>query len=162
MNVCPVDLPFYSSHYEIGVSKPSQELTQYVLKIRIHTSQTIFLGWREILNQKLMDVYSKCHLEGWDGYDAKAIDRFSIYAASRFLDLLPDNIEVPDIIPESTGEVGFLWSKGKNITFAVSVNPNTITFAGLFGMNKNHGEFNFQNELPCPIEKVLSDYFVLS
>lgn len=162
MNVCAVDPPFYSSHYELGVSTSAQKLTQYVIKIRNHRSQSISLGWREPLNQQLMDVLTKCNSQGWDGYDANPIDHFSIYAASRFLDLLPDNIEIPEIVPEPTGEIGFLWSKGKYITFVVSVNPDKIIFAGLLGASKSHGETKFLNELPCAIERILLDYFVLS
>lgn len=162
MSVCPVDLPFYSSHYEVGVSTPAQELTQYVIKIRNHASQSISLGWREPLNQQLMDVLSKCNLHGWDGYDANPINHFSIYAASRFLDLLPNNIEIPEIVPEPTGEIGFLWTKGKYLTFVVSVNPDKIIYAGLLGASKNHGETKFLNELPYVIERILLDYFVLS
>ncbi len=162
MNLFPLDCPFYSSHYEIGVSRSSQELSKYVREIRNHSSQTFSLGWREILNQQLIDVFARCHGQGWDGYDASPIDYFSIYAASRFLDLLPDDIEIPDIVPEPTGEIGFLWSKGKHVTFVVSVNPDTITFAGLLPTSKNHGEAKFLNELPSAIEKILLDYFALS
>lgn len=162
MSVCPVDLPFYSSHYESGVSLSAKELIRYVIKIRNHTSQSISLGWRENLNQQLMDVLSRCNVQGWDGYDANPIDRFSIYAASRFLDLLPDNIEIPEIVPEPTGEIGFLWSKGKHVTFVISVNPDKIIFAGLLGASKNRGETKFLNELPHTIERILLDYFALS
>lgn len=162
MSVCPVDIPFYSSHYESGVSDSSHELSQYVLKIRNHTSQTISLGWRESLNQQLMDIYSRCSEENWDGYDAIPLDRFTVYAASIFIELLPDNIAIPDIVPEPTGEIGFQWSKGKHVTFVASINPEMITFAGLFGTSKIHGEIKFLNELPSAIEKILLDYFVLS
>ena len=162
MNAYPVDIPFYSSHYEPGVSSLSQEVSTYIWRIRNHVSQTISLGWRETLNQQLMDVYSRCIEENWDGYDAIAINRSAIYAALIFIELLPDGIRVPEIVPEPTGEIGFEWTNGKYATFVASVNPQIITFAGLFGSGKNHGEVKFLNTLPSIIEKILLDYFVLS
>ncbi|WP_068470548.1 hypothetical protein [Candidatus Protochlamydia phocaeensis] len=162
MNAYPIDLPFYSSHYDLGVSSPSQEVSTYIWRIRNHTSQTMSLGWRETLNQQLMDVYSRCCEENWDGYDAVAINRSAIYATSIFIELLPDGIKIPEIVPEPTGEIGFEWTNGKHAIFAVSVNSQTITFAGLFGSGKSHGEVKFLNVIPSIIEKILLDYFVLS
>jgi hypothetical protein len=104
-------------------------------------------------------IQSKYSENGWDGYEAAPINLQTMYAAIIFLELLPDRIEMPDIVPEPTGEIGFLWTKGKDVTFVVSVSPDTITFAGLLGSNKNHGETKFLNELPINIEKILLDYF---
>jgi len=162
VSICSVDVPFYTSHYEMGVSRPSQQLTQYVTKIRNHASQTISLGWRESLCQKLMDIYSICNENGWDGYDAISINYPTVYAATILLELLPDNIEIPDVVAEPTGEIGLLWSKGKDVTFVLSVNPNTIIFAGLLGASKTHGETKLLSKLPNNIEEILLDYFSLS
>lgn len=109
-----------------------------------------------------MDVYSRCSEENWDGYGAIAINRSAIYAATIFIELLPDNIKIPEIVPEPAGEIGFEWVNGKYATFVASITPQTITFAGLFGSGKSHGEVKFLNELPSVIEKILLDYFVLS
>lgn len=151
-----------SSYYQSGVSEQSHELLQYTKDIRAHNSRTISFGWKESLYQYLVDICSRCKEENWDGYDARPINQNNFYAASILLDLLPDNVGIPDIIPEPTGEIGFEWSKGKDLIFVLSVNPDTITFAGVLGVNKFHGETKFTNELPENIKRMLFDYFILS
>ena len=131
------------------------------MQIRNHASDTISLGWRRALNQQLIEIQSRCDKSNWDGYLALPISQKTMLAAMVFLSLLPDYIEMPDIVPEPTGEIGFLWEKGEDITFLVSVNADTIVFVELFGSNKNHGERKFLYNLPPNIEKTLLDYFCI-
>lgn len=146
------------SSYSSGVSEQADELVLIETKIQNHTSQSISLGWRAILNEQLLDLFFECQLEGWDGYDANPINLHTLSSASRFIELLPNNIETPDIVPEPSGEVGFLWSR-KHLTFVISINPDQIIYAGVLASSKLHGEYKFLNELPPHLEQILLDYF---
>lgn len=162
MSFCANSPLFSASHYELGVSQISQQLAKYTMRIRNHASETISLGWREALNQQIIEIQSRCNKSGWDGYDATPIDKKTMFAAIIFLKLLPDYIAIPDIVPEPSGEIGFSWEKGDDVIFVVSVSSETIVFVELFGPNKNHGERQFLSELPINIERTLLDYFRLS
>ncbi len=150
---------FHSSYYERGVSPTSQYLVNAAEQISKHASETITLGWREDLKQQLSEIQSRCDTNGWDGYEAIPISSKTLWAAIHFLTLLPDYIEMPDIVPEPTDEIGFLWEKREDITLLVSVSPETIVFVELFGSSKNHGELAFPSRLPTNIERMLLDYF---
>lgn len=154
---------FSSTHYTSGVSASAQVVAQYEKKILSHISQSISLGWRENLRQKLMDVLQKCASADWDGYHANPITFSSFCVASQFLYLLPNNIEIPTIVPENTGEIGFEWSKGKFFTFVISTHSSTtlkkITYTGILGTSKICGEMTVTNKLPCVIKTILFEYF---
>ncbi|MGC1878629.1 MAG: hypothetical protein WA347_05395 [Rhabdochlamydiaceae bacterium] len=154
--------PFYTSHYELGVSQTSRQIAEYTVEIRNHASETISFGWRKVLIQQLREIQSRNDKAGWDGYQAIPITRQTMFAAIIFLMLLPDYIEIPDIVPEPTGEIGFLWEKENDITFIVSVSSETLVFVELFGSSKSHGERKFLRELPDNIEKTLLNYFRIS
>jgi flagellar hook-length control protein FliK len=162
MSLCAISPPFNTSHYELGVSQTSQHLVKYTAQILNHASETISLGWRKALNQQLMDMQSRNNKSGWDGYQANPISQQTMFAAMIFLTLLPDYIEMPDIVPEPTGEIGFLWEKGEDITLLISISPETIVFVELSGSSKSHGERKFPRELPSNIKKTLFDYFRIS
>jgi len=158
MSLCATPPPFIS-YYERGVSPISQQLVRVTEQISNHASETISLGWREHLKQQLLEIQSRCNQSGWDGYQAAPICLKTLLAAIEFLKLLPNYIEMPDIVPEPTGEIGFLWEKGEDITLLVSVSPETIVVVELLGSSKSHGERTFPNRLPTNIEKTLLDYF---
>lgn len=84
------------------------------------------LNSREDLKQQLLEIQERCDTYGWDGYAATPISSKTRLLAISFLELLPDYIEIPDIVPEPTGEIGFLWEKEDDITFLVSVGNETI------------------------------------
>lgn len=100
--------------------------------------------------KSLLETYSECATDGWDGYDADAINESTYSEAVKFLNLLPSWISLPEIVAEPTGEVGFEWSNNKGNIFAASVNgAGSLAFAGLMGKgNRLHGTVNFYDSIP--------------
>ncbi len=104
--------------------------------------------------QSLEQIFQECSEEGWDGYDAKPITEETYLEARRFIESLPltSFIPKPEIIPEPSGEIGFEWSKGRNMVFVVSVSgKNELVYAGVFGINETHGVEYFGDTLPAII-----------
>jgi len=101
----------------------------------------------------LRETYSECADNDWDGYGAKAMTAATYDEAIRFLNSLPSNVPLPEIIPEPSGEIGFEWNNGINKILAASVGgTNMITYAGILGKsNKAHGTEIFNDSTPANI-----------
>lgn len=107
------------------------------------------LGRLDEILSSLDELCRDCSLEGWDGYDAPPIAEDTCDEAKRFIRGLPVNFPMPEIVPEPNGGIGLEWSKGNRLIFVASVSgKNEIVYAGLFGMNKNHGTEYFSDTLP--------------
>jgi hypothetical protein len=102
---------------------------------------------------ELRETFAECAENDWDGYGAKAITAATYDEAIRFLNSLPSDIALPDIVPEPSGEIGFEWNNGANKILAVSVSgTNVITYAGILGKgNKAHGTEIFNDSTPANI-----------
>lgn len=107
------------------------------------------------LLDELFQIYKECSDENWDGYDAEPITQKTLLEAEKFIELLPSSLNVPEIIPEPTGEIAFEWYRGKRFVFIASVggnNFNLITYAGLFGKtSKIHGTEYLGDKFPTNV-----------
>jgi len=100
----------------------------------------------------LLEVYKKCSSAGWDGYGAVALTPDAYEEAKRIIDLLPSSIQMPEIVAEPTGEIGFEWRGRPGRIFVMAVNGrHRITYAGIFGGNKTHGSEHFEETLPSVV-----------
>ena len=122
-------------------------------------SESISLGWRSRLINELLSIETECAEEGWDGVDALPIARRSLYAAKAFIDALPENVDVPDVIPENTGTISFDWVSRKGQIFSVSISECDYIFAGNVHGRQFNGKGRFQDELPEEIALELAKHF---
>lgn len=97
----------------------------------------------------LAEVFSECQGEAWDGYSARPLSSSSFRNATKFLDILPSWVPVPEIAPEPDGEIALEWRRGESI-LSISVGADgTITYAGLFGSkSKIRGTEPFDDSIP--------------
>jgi len=99
-----------------------------------------------------LEVYRECSCADWDGYGALAVTRDAYEEAKKIIDLLPSSIQMPEIVPEPTGEIGFEWRQGRGRIFIMSVNGrHRISYAGIFDGNKTHGFEHFEETLPSVV-----------
>jgi len=100
----------------------------------------------------LVDVYKECSRSDWDAYGAVAVSSDAYEEAKKIINLLPSSIQMPDIVAEPTGEIGFEWRRGRGQIFVFSVGgKHRINYAGIFGGNKIHGSEYFEETLPMAI-----------
>ena len=111
------------------------------------------LGCQDEVLQSLNEVFVECSTEGWDGYDAIPIAGDVYFEAKRLIESLPlTSFPMPEVVPESSGEIGLEWYRKSRLVFIASVSGrNEIVYAGLFGANKTHGTEYFGDSLPSVI-----------
>ena len=156
--VMSLNSPGFNKLYDYGISIPrigklyKKEMDHYQEPISI--SQPV-----KELYEVLDEVYNECSEPDWDGYGALPVTEANLDVAKRFIELLSgyvnklinpsSRIEIPDILAEPSGEIGFEWRKGTRSIFIVSVDSrNTMSYAGIFGGNKIHGTEYFGDNIP--------------
>jgi hypothetical protein len=145
---------------EIGFSDESKHIRYRLLKILAEVRQPISFSWRETLQDELDEIVQDCSKAGWDGYDAEPVSSESAAVAQQLIDALPEHIEVPNVVPDPSGEIALEWRSGDQKHFSVSASETTLVYAGIFGgFSKKYGEERFFGTIPAPILDILSDYF---
>ena len=124
---------------------------------QLKKSETITLGRPlDELRDHLNEIYRECSQLDWDGYGAIAISKDAYEEANKVIEFLPSSIQMPEIVAEPTGDIGFEWYKERGHVFAISVRGNhTIIFAGIISGNKVHGSEYFNDTLPLIIRHYL-------
>ena len=97
------------------------------------------------LNDELKD----CIEDGWNGYDAKAIDERSLQLAIKFFYMLPETVNIPEIVPEPNGEVGLEWEHNEK-TFALSIDADgIINYSGIYDEDQSiYGTDRLEEYIP--------------
>jgi len=100
----------------------------------------------------LEEIFKECSMSNWDGYQAKPLAEAAYKEALKFLEMIPLNLPMPEIVPEPNGAIGLEWCIGKRLIFAISLSgKETIYYAGLFGADKNYGTVQFLDSLPSVV-----------
>ena len=145
---------------EAGFSEESRDISSRLVEILEERRQPISFSWRNTLRDELDEILQDCSSRGWDGYDAEPVSVESAAVAQEFLDLLPDNSQVPNLVPEPNGEIALEWRTGDQKYFSVSMSGNCLVYTGIFGgFCKKYGEERFFGKIPASILHVLSHYF---
>ena len=102
------------------------------------------------VRKALFNILEECGEDNWDGYGAQPITSQAYFEALQFIDLLPDDFPLPDVVPEPTGHIGFEWRMEHGSIYVIVFNgKNLISYAGLFGAgNEAHGTENFAESIP--------------
>lgn len=145
---------------EIGLSDESKQIRSGLLKILAEVRQPISFSWREMLKDELDEIVQECSEGGWDGYDAEPVSSESAAVAQQLIDVLPEHIDVPNVVPEPSGEIALEWQSGGQKYFSVTVSGTVLVYAGIFGgFCKKYGEEQFFGALPTTVLQILSQYF---
>lgn len=106
-------------------------------------SQVLF-GEKAGIISELRALVHECSKEGWDGYQATAIDPLAVLMAEGFIRALPDQFALPEIAPEPDGAVSMDWIDSPHRVFSVSVSAsNRLAYAWVDGTDKGHGVARF-------------------
>lgn len=144
-----------------GVSAESIKVIQFLRSVLRPSAESIVNGWRDVLLSNIYEIFNECSTVGWDGYEADPVLKTSAESAERFINLLPDRIQLPEIYPEQDGHIAFEWHTDKNKIFSVTISDKSLIYAGIFSVNsKQHGEENFLNEIPETVESILFKNFL--
>lgn len=150
--VHPGSISFYTvASSSSGISETATSLLFEVKKEISSFAESVTIGSSQTADA-LIETYSDCSSENWDGYGAKPVSIDSVNEAREFISLTPSFFPKPEVVAEPSGEIGLEWYKGKDNIFAVSFDgKKTITYAGIFGSNKTHGIEYFEGSIPSII-----------
>ena len=108
------------------------------------------------LKDIILETFQECITDDWDCYGAKAISSEVVHETFKFVDLLPVDITMPEVIPEPSGDIGLFWKKSKGQVLSLSItSKGVISFAYLFGKDEGCGHLHFFDELPKMIINML-------
>jgi hypothetical protein len=122
---------------------------------------SISKSWRERLKDQLSDIFERTSSENWDGYNAHATSGENFSFAIKFIEMLPEGVQKPDISPEPDGTFSFEWRvSGKPRMLSVSVGKNAVHYAAIMSYRqKEHGEEVFFDSIPENINRLFATYF---
>lgn len=148
-----IDFTSISNFPSIGFGTDFEALKRFYNEEVSKLRKTETLGGIDKVLQSLKEVFEECSEEGWDGYDALPITEEAYIETKRLIESLPlTSFPIPEVVPESSGEIGLEWYRGKHLVFTASVSgSNEIVYAGLFGANRTHGTEYFGDLLPSVI-----------
>jgi len=146
-------------HTQRGVSKAADHLKMETENYRSKVPSQI-VDWKDELDRELVDIYTECSSGCWDGYRATRITPDAMAGARRFLRELPDGIDVPEVVPESSGSIAFEWDRGQDMLLSISVEGDNIVYAGILGASNNRsGQASLSLGMPYEVEQILSMHF---
>ncbi len=149
---CPTCPPILIS--PVGFSDDAMRLAKFLELGYSEIRQSETFGRQNKILEELDNVFEKCSVPGWDGYDAQPISLEAYSEATKLIRSLPlvSFIPSPDIVPEPSGEIALEWYKSNRQVFVASVKgKGEIEYAGLFGFNKTNGIEYFNDILPATI-----------
>ena len=100
----------------------------------------------------LGSISRRCSEPNWDGYGAEPVLSPAIFAANRFLEMLPPGLPGPIVGAEPDGYVTLEWYRSPWRILSVSVGPDdSLHYAALLGPNKQYGTEIFFGDVPKSI-----------
>jgi hypothetical protein len=145
-----------------GVSREADRLQELLIESREDRRYSIILGWRDQLADDVREVLEDCSDAGWDGYHASPINPFSAFQCIRLIELLPEGLLAPDIVPEPDGSIGLEWQNASNATLIVSIGEHQIDFAEIAeNKTRTTGVRSFSNEISQDVLDILARHFAL-
>jgi hypothetical protein len=143
-----------------GCSETFYILRSAIFDFRKHRDESIVLGWRQELRNRLVDLIQEASEPAWDGYHAEPVTDLAIATAHYLISLLPETMPLPDVVPTPDGEIAFEWDHSSNYFFTVTTNQGLLIYAGILGPDrKQYGQEPLNDELPGSIAKILGSYF---
>ena len=116
-----------------------------------------------MLVDEAFEIYCECSEPGWDGYDALALSKEAFLNAEHFIDLIPDWVSHPDLVPSPDGWLSFEWRSRKNRILSVTPENGVLVYATTLGPQHVHyGRVSleeYREKLPPQIAEILSEYF---
>lgn len=152
--VACTDCTSFSYHSPNGSGKDYSALSFFFKETVEHLRETRTLGAAADIVDQIYDVASDCLEAGWDGYDSLPVNHASIVMTKSFVEHFPvtSGIPLPEIVPESNGNLALEWYIDKNHVFIARIKESgEIVYAGLFGANKTHGTEYFNESIPSSI-----------
>ena len=132
----------------IGLSDKAEFLRELSAPTEEASPSCLFLD-RQKAFEALKQAFVEATSENWDGEGGEPADAMSYRFALLFLQNLPGWAANPGASVDPDGEISLEWDWGRRSVFSVSIGRDgTLTYAGLFGVSKQHGVESFADDIP--------------
>lgn len=151
-----------TNRYQLGSGPPLGAKGEEVQVSRSEqTAEPIYVRWKELIRDEILDVGITCSKEGWDGEDAAPISTDAIGRALNLIYLAPDTIRPPEIVPSADGEIAFEWRRGRDRILSLVPHKSDIIFSAILGPinNRENGCKPLKNGWPVRVTELLLEYF---
>lgn len=147
------ELPIFFDCPENTVSSENSNELKDLIDSRFADMGSRSVTWERgsQLIQELLETFSECSTENWDGYEALPMKQEAVLEAVRFVANMPILMPDPDIVPEPSGDIGFQWSFGEDRILTVSFEGrNILTYAAILGSfeRTKYGKEYFNDSIP--------------
>jgi len=97
----------------------------------------------------LLEEYTLCSLENWNGDAAAAVTKITYTKAYDFLDALPASVEAPEVCASPDGDINLEWYRTPQLMLVVSVSDDvSLYYNGVDGTDDVHGTAAFTGDIP--------------
>lgn len=98
-------------------------------------------GIAKRISRDIEEIKEECSDDNWDGYGAKPITDDACNALLGFIPQIPPSLPVPEVVPESDGDIGLEWHVNNNRWLILSFHSKEVVHyaARLDEYSKNDG-----------------------
>lgn len=123
----------------------------------------VLRNWKASLVDEASEICRECSQPGWDGYGAAALSKEAFVHARNFINLLPDEVSQPDLVPSPDGWLSFEWRSPEDKILSVTIENGVWIYATSLGQdNVDCGQVpleEYREQFPPRLENILSRYF---
>lgn len=152
-----------TNRYQLGSGPPLGDKGDEVKASRSEqqTAEPIYVRWKELIRDEILDVGITCSKEGWDGEEAAPISTDAVDRALNLIYLAPDPICPPEVVPSADGEIAFEWRRGRDRILSLVPHRNDIIFSAILSLpnNRENGCKPQKNGWPARVTELLLEYF---
>lgn len=149
----------YSDDYASqGVSDVAEDLRQKPRQVALaDISVTIGHRYSSLFHQ-IIDARATAEQDDWDGDGAVAVSASAVGAAIAISTALPQNLPMPEVQPENTGEITFEWRKDSTHIAVLAVDGQFVRWSALAGSGApRSGAQPYKNLLPAAALDVIRE-----
>ena len=136
---------------ETAVSPESRSLENILVNERRHQQQSVSLyGAKQAVVNAIWSLFGEHGHADWDGAGAEALDQGAVRFAIALIDVLPENLPMPEVSVDPDGAVLLDWIANKHQSLTVSIDATgIIPYAWIDNGDRGHGVVRFDGER-CP------------
>lgn len=161
MSFATSKVPSPTWHIGRGQSVTFHHISRRVIEAHAHATEPISSGWKRLLHDEVAELASECSTPGWDGYGADPISEEAELRAHYLIDVAPESIPPPMMIPSPEGEISLEWHVGRNRSLSVTPEADhSLIYAAILGPEQTrYGREPFSDSWPPPIVIMLREFF---
>lgn len=108
--------------------------------------------WLSQANKELDSVWTEASRPDWDGEGAEPVSHAVVDVTRKLLALLPVTAPEPGISAGPSGRIHLHWQRRRRLALTIAIAADgTLSFAGLFGRNRQFGTEQFREAIPTSI-----------